>query len=83
MSYPFPPELERLVRRRLATGEYASEDDVLLDAMLALEKRDATVAAIREGIADMDAGRMRPLDDVGAEIRRKRGGTQPQAEPRI
>ncbi len=37
MAYPFPPELGRKVRERMATGEYRSEDDLLLDAMLALE----------------------------------------------
>lgn len=73
MSYSFPPELDRLVRQRLATGEYGSEDEVLLDAMRALQDRDQTIMAIREGIADMEAGRTRPLGEVDAEIRDRHG----------
>ena len=73
MSYAFPPELDRLVRQKLATGEYGSEDEVLLDAMRALQDRDQTIMAIREGIADMEAGRTRPLEEVDAEIRDRHG----------
>ncbi len=35
MFYVFPPDLERLVREELATGVYASEDEVLMEAMRA------------------------------------------------
>lgn len=71
MPYSFPPELDRLVREGLAAGEYASEDDLLLEAMLALRERDEAVAGIRQGLADLDAGRVRPLANVDAELRRK------------
>jgi predicted transcriptional regulator len=73
MSYAFPPELDRLIREELATGTYRSEDDVLVDAMLALRDRDESIAGIREGLADLDAGRVRPLGDVDAELRTKHG----------
>ena len=73
MSYPFPPVLDRLVREELATGVYNSEDDVLVEAMQALRDRDETIAGIREGLSDLDAGRVRPLGDVDAELRTKHG----------
>ena len=73
MSYAFPPELQRLVREELATGTYCSEDDVLVEAIQALRERDASIAAIREGLADLDAGRVHPLDDVDVELRTKYG----------
>jgi predicted transcriptional regulator len=73
MLYPFPPELDRLVREELATGIYRSEDDVLVEAMQALRDRDETIAGIREGLADLDAGRVRSLGDVDAELRTKYG----------
>lgn len=38
MSYQFPPDLGRLVHERLASGNYASEDEILLHAMRALEE---------------------------------------------
>jgi predicted transcriptional regulator len=73
MLYPFPPELDRLVRAELATGIYRSEDDVLVEAMQALRDRDESIAGVREGLADLDAGRVRPLGDVDAELRTKYG----------
>lgn len=73
MSYMFPPEIDRLVRDRLSSGLYTSEDEVLLEAMLALQDRDETIAAVREGLADMEAGRVRTLQDVDAEMRKKHG----------
>jgi Arc/MetJ-type ribon-helix-helix transcriptional regulator len=71
MPYPFPPELDRLIQEELATGEYASADDVLLAALQALRERDEAVAGIQAGLADLDSGRVRPLDSVDAELRRK------------
>jgi predicted transcriptional regulator len=71
MTYPFPPELDRLVRQKLASGEYTSEDEVLLEAMHALVDRDEAIAGIQEGIHQMDAGRTRPLGEVDAELRNK------------
>jgi predicted transcriptional regulator len=73
MSYPFPPVLDRLVREELATGVYDSEDDVLVEAMQALRDRHQTIAGIREGLSDLDAGRVRLLGDVDAELRTKHG----------
>ena len=71
MSYTFPPELDRLVRDKLATGEYASEEELLLEAMRALVDRDEAIAGIRRGIEDMEAGGTRSLQEVDAGPRRK------------
>lgn len=73
MAYGFPPDLDRMVREELAAGTYRSEDDVLVEAMQALRERDESLAGIREGLADMHAGRVRPLGDVDAELRTKYG----------
>lgn len=83
MAYQLSPDLERLVRQRMTAGGYSSEDEVLRDALSALEQfghseEDAkqedqdAAAAVREGAADMEAGRMRPLREVLAEARSKR-----------
>jgi predicted transcriptional regulator len=71
VSYPFPPELDQLVREGLASGGYASEDALLLEAMFALRDRDEATVGIQQGLADLDAGRVRPLGDVDAELRTK------------
>jgi putative addiction module CopG family antidote len=73
MSYQFPPELEELVKRQLASGEYDSEDAVLIAAMRSLEQQQVEIAAIREGIEDMEAGHVRPLRHVDREFRDKKG----------
>jgi putative addiction module CopG family antidote len=72
MSYQFPPELDELVKRQLASGEYDSEDAVLIAAMRSLEHQQEDLAAIREGIEDMEAGRVRPLRDFDREFRDKK-----------
>jgi Arc/MetJ-type ribon-helix-helix transcriptional regulator len=38
MAYHFPPDVERLVKDRMASGIYASEDEMLRDALEALEQ---------------------------------------------
>jgi Arc/MetJ-type ribon-helix-helix transcriptional regulator len=83
MAYQFPPDVERLIREHMASGGYTSEDELLRDALQTLgefvhskEEVDAeyrqTVAAVREGVADAEAGRMRPLRAVIDEARGNR-----------
>jgi hypothetical protein len=40
MSYVFSPALQGIVRQYTASGGYASEDELLLDAFAALRQRD-------------------------------------------
>jgi Arc/MetJ-type ribon-helix-helix transcriptional regulator len=73
MSYQFPPELDHLVKRQLARGQYDSEDAVLIAAMQSLEQQQEELAAIREGIEDMNEGRVQSLRDFDREFREKKG----------
>jgi hypothetical protein len=66
-------EIRTLVAERLATGKYATENDVLLQALHRLREYDDTVADVQEGIDDEAAGRIRPLTEADAEIRRNLG----------
>lgn len=77
-SYVLPPDVAQLVQDQLATGYYDTPDDVLREALQALTDRNEDVDAIREGLADMEAGRTRPLREVAEEIRRKHGFTGAQ-----
>lgn len=61
MSYNFLPSLKQLVRKEMSSGIYQSEDDLLTEA----------IAGIRKGLADHDAGRIRSLAEVDAELRAK------------
>ena len=74
-AYQFPPDLEDEIKQRMKTGQYKSQDELLREALRALKSRDAEVAAIQEGIDDMEAGRMRPIGDVADDIRQKQGWT--------
>lgn len=60
MPYSFPTELQQLVQRQMATGNYANEDEVLLDAMIALNEREELLqqwkAEIRSRIDSLDRG---------------------------
>ncbi|MCA9214861.1 MAG: hypothetical protein KDB27_17440 [Planctomycetales bacterium] len=70
MAYQFPPNIDRLVKEQMASGEYESEDDLLADALRALATRNADLAAVHEAIRDMEAGDVgRPLTEVADEIR--------------
>ncbi len=54
------PELEDLVREKLGSGRYRSEDDVVAQALRLLDERDrraALEAALDEGEADLREGR--------------------------
>jgi predicted transcriptional regulator len=72
MSMQLPPDLSASVQHFIAFEGYKTEEDVLRDALDALE-RQANIAAIQAGIDDMEAGRMRPWEEVDAEIRAKFG----------
>ena len=85
MTYRFPGDIAKLLREQMATGRYACEDDILREALRALaefvhspaefdEEYCQTVAAVREGLADAEAGRTRPLRALidEADCNRKR-----------
>lgn len=40
MSYDFPPDIDERVKARMIHGAYGSEDDVLREAMDALDERE-------------------------------------------
>lgn len=71
MSYAFPPEIAEPVRRRVTSGQFPSEDEVLKAALRALDERDEELTAIQEGLTDLEAGRVSSLADVDARMRAK------------
>jgi putative addiction module CopG family antidote len=61
MSLTLSPETERLLRRKARDGGYASVDDLIRDALRALDERNALLTAVAEGENDVSAGPVRPL----------------------
>ncbi len=56
MSYKFPPALQTLVGEQMASGKYASEDELLLSALRALAEEEQDLAAVRESLDEWRAG---------------------------
>ena len=72
MSYRLSPELERLVQERMESGRYASEEELLREALHALDDADDDLAAIQEAIDGLKAGDEGiPADVVFEELRAK------------
>lgn len=71
MSLVIPVDVQDRVNALLGTGRYASGEEILREAVAALEERNADLAAIQGGIADMENGRYRPFADFDAEFRER------------
>lgn len=76
VNHEFPSDLERQLQEQMALGQYHSETDLIRDALQALQERNEDLAAIQAGLDDLDAGRVRPLRDVAAEIRQQHGWSE-------
>jgi Arc/MetJ-type ribon-helix-helix transcriptional regulator len=68
MAYQFPPDVDQLVKERMALGVYTSEDEVLRDALGALEQLEQERLARwdernRLAIKQSKQGLSRTLDD--------------------
>jgi putative addiction module CopG family antidote len=73
MSVDLSPEVLSEIQRQVATGVFASPDEVVREALAALRDREAEVLAIQEGIDDMEAGRVRPIREFDREFRQRNG----------
>jgi Arc/MetJ-type ribon-helix-helix transcriptional regulator len=77
MAYAFPPDLDRLVSEKMATGLYASQEELLVDALHALDELDRRHRELREEVqrrvASAGQGLSAPLDVefIMAEGRRR------------
>jgi putative addiction module CopG family antidote len=78
MSVDLAPDVWDEIQRQIATGSFASHDDVLREALVALRFREEEVLAIQQGIDDMEAGRVMPLHDFDREFRHRNGLPEPQ-----
>ena len=78
-SVDLPPDLEVAIRRRLESGAYESDLDVIRAGLEALERQEEEKAqrlaeleaALARGIADADAGRVYPAEEVFRELRER------------
>ncbi|MCL4204196.1 MAG: hypothetical protein KJ000_17070 [Pirellulaceae bacterium] len=73
MKYPFPDTIRHLIDERMKSGDYTSEDEILVQALRSLKEHDEAIADIREGLDDEAAGRIRSLGEFDAESRQSLG----------
>ena len=78
MQITLPPEAQAIIDRKLASGEYATEADVIVSALVTLDRADTragydprTDPKLREAMAQAERGNVLPwTDELRAEIRR-------------
>jgi Arc/MetJ-type ribon-helix-helix transcriptional regulator len=74
MTARFSPAVEDLIRLQMATGNYASEDALLADALSALSAEDQEVKALQESLDSLDAGDPGlPVEQVFENLRARHG----------
>jgi len=56
MQYPIPPDVQDLIAAQLATGRYQNEDEVLREALRALQAASDDTAAVQDAIDAWKAG---------------------------
>ena len=78
MTVEIPAELQSFVREQLQVGCYQNEQQLVTDALRLLKaERAETLAGIRAGLEDAAAGRLQPLDETFADIRREFNLSEP------
>ncbi len=66
-----PPDLDQQIKHFIATGNYQTEEEVLRDALRALDGEHHVHDDFRQGLEDIAAGRGRPLKEVDDDLRKK------------
>ena len=68
-------KLEAFVAKLVASGRYNSKSEVLREGLRLLHERETRLAALdaalAEGLADIEAGRVRPADEVFDRLKAK------------
>lgn len=68
-------QLESFVTKLVETGRYNSKSEVLREGIRLIQEREARLGvldqALSRGVADADAGRVKPLGDVAARLEAK------------
>jgi Arc/MetJ-type ribon-helix-helix transcriptional regulator len=74
MPIEIPAALRPFVDQELKSGLYASEQDLVTKALQMLQQeRESALTGIKEGLADIEAGRVQPLAEAFANLRRELG----------
>ncbi len=80
MSLQLPADLTATIQSFLVDGRYKDEVEVMRNALTSL-KREDDLAAIQEGIEDMNAGRLTPARTVLEQARQQQAKQQQTKQP--
>lgn len=69
MDIHLNPDVEKIVRGKLATGGYDSAADVVTEALRLLEQRDELRGKIADGLQSLRSGRGIDVDDAFRELK--------------
>ncbi len=68
-------KLESVVSKLVKNGRYNSKSEVIREGVRLVEEREKRLAgldkALARGLADVEAGRLRPAEEVFAELKAK------------
>ena len=71
MVAPLNSELEQFVAAEIASGRFTDRESVIAFALRLMQRdREEAVAGIQAGLADVEAGRVQPLAEAFADLRR-------------
>jgi Arc/MetJ-type ribon-helix-helix transcriptional regulator len=72
MTLEVSSKVAQLIREKMATGHYSSEDELLAEALRTLEHSDEELRAIEAGLKSIDRGdEGSSLDDAFNRLREK------------
>jgi predicted transcriptional regulator len=72
MTIEIPAELQPFVREQLLLGCFTSEQQLVAEALQLLKsEREQSFEGVRLGLADAAAGRVQPLAEAFADLRRE------------
>lgn len=74
MTIDIPPDLEKFVEQEVSSGHFHDRRSVIEHALRLLQRdRVEAIEGIRAGLADEKAGRVQPIEDAFADLRREFG----------
>lgn len=72
MTAEIPADLQSFVHEQLQLGCFPNEQQLVTEALQLLKaEREQSLEGVRQGLADTAAGRMQPLAETFADLRRE------------
>ena len=73
MAVQLGSEIDQLIDERMASGRYASREEVVYQALRMLKDLEETIADIEESLEDRKAGRIRSFEVFDREFSAQHG----------